>query len=54
MHDGFPPLAKGLIFEQATVAKAEDQAKEQAGIKSGLEPIDPKKPGSGVAPVTAA
>ena len=27
VHAGFPPLAKGLIFEQVTVAKAEDQAK---------------------------
>lgn len=46
----FPPLKNNLIFEQATVAKAEDQAKEQAGVKSGLEPLDQKKPAPGVTP----
>lgn len=50
-HVGFPPLANGLIFEQSSVAKAEDEAKEKSAIRSGLEPIDPKNPAPGVTPV---
>lgn len=50
-YAGFPPLAKGLIFEQATVAKAEDAAAERAGLKSGLEPLNPQTPAPGISPV---
>jgi hypothetical protein len=45
----FPPLKQGLIFAQDKVAAAESQAKEQAEIKSGLEPLDIKAPVPGVA-----
>lgn len=47
----FPPLKHNLLFEQTTQAKAEGQAKEQAEVKSGQEPLNPAKPAPGVTPV---
>lgn len=44
----FAPLKHGLIFAQDKPAAAESQAKEQADIKSGLEPLDLSQPASGV------
>lgn len=35
-----PLVRNDLIFDQDTAAKAESQAKEQAEVLSGLEPID--------------
>lgn len=46
----FPPLKHGLIFAQEKPASADSQAKEQADIRTGLEPIDPAKPAPGVRP----
>lgn len=44
----FVPLKNGLIFAQDSGAKAEGQAREQADLKSGLEPLDIEKPAKGV------
>jgi len=49
-YANFAPLKNELIFVQESRAKAEGQAKEQAEVKSGLEPLDPTKPASGVKP----
>lgn len=46
----FAPLKNELIFVQESRAKAEGRAKEQAEVKSGLEPLDPAKPAAGVKP----
>lgn len=44
----FPPLKHGLIFAQEKAAAAESQAKEQAEVTTGLEPLDLSKPAPGV------
>jgi hypothetical protein len=44
----FEPFKNDLIFVQESVAKAKDQAREQADVKSGLEPLDKDKPAAGV------
>lgn len=44
----FAPLKNHLIFVQEKPANAEAQAKEQTEVKTGLEPLDPAKPGQGV------
>lgn len=47
----FPPVAKGLIFVAPNERFAQDQAREQGDdIRSGLEGVDPEKPGEGVEP----
>lgn len=52
-YKGFPPLEAGLIFAQNNNLSANAAATEQAGIKSGFEPIDPQKPAPGVTPAKA-
>ncbi|AXH72238.1 MAG: hypothetical protein [Caudoviricetes sp.] len=47
-HKDSDLVKKGLVFAQSTVAKATAQANEQAGIKSGSEPLDPDAPAPGV------
>lgn len=47
-NKGFPPLAKGLLFAQATRDKAGSQAKEHAALKTGMEPLDADKPAPGI------
>lgn len=49
-HSDFPPLANGLIFAAGDLDKAKAQAKEQTGVKSGLEGLDPDKPAEGLEP----
>jgi lipid II:glycine glycyltransferase (peptidoglycan interpeptide bridge formation enzyme) len=44
----YAPLKNQLIFVQEKPASAESQAKEQAAVKSGLEPLDISKPVAGV------
>lgn len=46
----FAPLKDGLVFAQVSSHKAEAQAKEQAAVKSGLEPLDLAAPVQGVKP----
>ena len=41
-------LKNGMVFVQESASKAEGQAKEQAEIKSGFEPIDIEKSSLGV------
>ena len=37
-----PAVKNGLIFAHERQGKTEDEAKEKAGVKSGLERLDPK------------
>lgn len=46
----FPPVQRGLVFIQDRPDKARDQAKDQAGIRSGSEPLDPAHLPKGIAP----
>lgn len=46
----WPPVREGMIFMQKTAASARDQAKDHKGIKTGLEPINPYRPGVDLAP----
>lgn len=50
----YEPYKRGLIFAHAKVENAKAQAKElgdkKAGIKSGLEPLDPTNPGGKIKP----
>lgn len=41
-------LSGNLIFAQDKPRDADAQAKEQASVKTGFEPIDPHKPAPGV------
>lgn len=47
----FPLLQNGLIFAQATVEKAAGQAREQATLRTGAEPLNPVAPAPGITPV---
>lgn len=38
----YPPFAKGHIFAQGDAANARAQAKEMAGVRTGLEPMPGK------------
>ncbi len=51
-HGELPAVKNGLIFAHAQKVSTEAQATEQAGLKSGLEPLDPKKPGKDLAPLS--
>jgi hypothetical protein len=53
-HADYEPVHRGLIFAMPTPARAEDKAREQAGIESGFEPMDPDKPGPGLEKTSAA
>lgn len=46
----YPPVAKGLIFMSLKGDSARDQARDQAEIKNGFEPINPAKPAPDVIP----
>jgi 2,3-bisphosphoglycerate-independent phosphoglycerate mutase len=41
-------VKKGFIFAHVKMGDASAQAKEMAAEKSGLEPMDPEKPGKGL------
>ncbi len=43
-----PAVKNGLVFASERVDSVQKQAKEQAEIKCGLEPLDPDKPMRGV------
>ena len=45
-------LKNGMVFVQDSGNKAEGQAKEQAELKSGFEPLDMNKPAAGITPVS--
>lgn len=49
-YAGFPPLEAGLIFAQTSPEKAADQAKEQASLRTGMEPLNPTAPAPGITP----
>ena len=47
----FPLLKNGLIFAQSTLDKATGQAREQAALRTGVEPLNPATPAPGITPV---
>lgn len=47
-HQDYEPVKQGLIFAQNTTRNAEAEAKEKEGNLSGLEGVDPDKPGAGI------
>lgn len=42
------PLVKNEIIFANTPAKVADEATEKKSVKTGLEPVDPDKPGEGI------
>jgi len=48
VYKDFEPLKKELIFAQGGERSAVAKAKERKGEKSGLEGLDPDKPGKGL------
>jgi hypothetical protein len=51
-HQDLAAVRNGLIFAHARRASVEDQAIERTELKSGLDPMDPKKPGKDLAPLS--
>ncbi len=49
-NKNFPPVKNGLIFKQSSEDKASDEALERSGEKTGMEGLDPTKPGPNIAP----
>lgn len=49
-----PAVTNGLVFAQEKAADARAQALDQAEIKTGLEPLNPNKPGANLAPENPA
>ncbi len=49
-HADFAPVKGGFIFAQNNFASAKAESKEKEKEKTGLEGIDPKKPGRGITP----
>lgn len=47
-HLTFPGVVLGMIFATEKPAAARDRAREQAGIITGFEGIDPERPREGV------
>lgn len=45
-----PAVTNGLVFAQENAADVRAQALDQADIRTGLEPLDPTKPGRDLAP----
>lgn len=41
-------VKNGLIFAQEKLKEARTEAEEKAGLKNGLEPINPQKPGKNI------
>jgi len=50
-HQDFEPLKNGMIKAQPTRERAAAQALDEQKMPTGFEPIDPNKPGRGLAPV---
>ncbi|MGZ9981548.1 hypothetical protein ACXXCT_08770 [Bordetella bronchiseptica] len=48
LYPDFQPLKKELIFAQGGERSATSKAKERKGEKTGLEGLDPDKPGKGL------
>jgi ABC-type sugar transport system substrate-binding protein len=46
----YDPVRQGLVFAQSTTVRAQDQARAQASVKSGFEPMDPENPGPKLVP----
>ncbi|MEK7888231.1 hypothetical protein AAB992_14020 [Burkholderia contaminans] len=51
-HQELPAIRNELIFALPRRADVEAMAAERVDMKSGLEPLDPKKPGKDLAPLS--
>ncbi|MGF6604585.1 hypothetical protein P3T23_009341 [Paraburkholderia sp. GAS448] len=51
-HRELPAVKNGLIFAHEKKDSVEARATERTDLKSGLEPLDPKKPGRDLAPLS--
>jgi hypothetical protein len=51
---GFPPLVNGSLFAQPSLSRAEGQMREHEAVKTGLEKIDPLKPGPRLSRATSS
>ncbi|OZI59940.1 hypothetical protein [Bordetella genomosp. 11] len=49
-YKDFPALKRGLIFAHAKESGAAAESKEKQDVKSGLEGLDPEKPGTKLKP----
>lgn len=49
-HNDYAPVKAGLIFAHEKEDNTRAEAKEKKNNKSGLEPLDPEKPGEGLKP----
>lgn len=49
-YKDLPAVKQGLIFANTRRESVVSQARQQKDLKTGLEPIDPAKPGMGVQP----
>lgn len=47
-YKNYPPVKKGLVFAYAKPQDAQARALEMKDERSGLEPIDPDRPGPGL------
>lgn len=52
IHKDYEPVKRGLIFAQNSTRNAEAEAKEKQDNPSGLEGINPDKPGRGIQKAT--
>ncbi|KWO67587.1 hypothetical protein [Burkholderia territorii] len=51
-HQELPAIRNELIFALPRRTDVEAMATERTDVKSGLEPLDPKKPGKDLAPLS--
>lgn len=49
-HQNLDPVKRGHIFAAEKPQVGKDMARERKDNRTGLEPIDPKKPGKGIKP----
>lgn len=50
-NKNWDPVVRKLIFASPRADAARGIAKEQAELRTGLEPLDPEKPGPGIEPL---
>ncbi|SAL55022.1 hypothetical protein AWB70_04691 [Caballeronia cordobensis] len=51
-HQESPAVKNGLIFAHKRKASVEAQAEDNTDLKSGLDPMNPKKPGKDLLPLS--
>lgn len=53
-NKAIPFVKMGMIFAAPKSLDARAMSKERKGLKTGIEPLDPEKPGTGIEPVSGA